>query len=115
VNVTGSNHVAADIHELQPAVIDNTHFAIGAIDSNALAASAATEIATATQTSAMTESYRTAGVSPTLAQALFELLAHMGDSSISGTTKTLKKIDGTTAKTFTLDSSTAPTSITEAT
>ena len=115
VNVTGSNHVAADIHELQPAVIANTHFAAGAIDSNALAASAATEIATATQTSAMTESYRTAGVSPTLAQALFELLAHMGDSSISGSTKTLKKIDGTTAKTFTLDSSTAPTSITEAT
>jgi hypothetical protein len=115
VNVTGSNHVAADIHELQPAVIDNTHFAAGAIDSNALAASAATEIATATQTSAMTESYRAAGVAPTLAQAVFELLAHMGDSSISGTTKTLKKIDGTTAKTFTLDSSTAPTSITEAT
>jgi len=48
VNVTGSNHVAADIHELQPAVIDNTHFATGAIDSNALAASAATEIASAT-------------------------------------------------------------------
>jgi hypothetical protein len=48
VSVTGSNHVAADIHELQPAVIANTHFAAGAIDSNALAASAATEIATAT-------------------------------------------------------------------
>ena len=115
VAVTGSSHVAADIHELQPAVVDNTHFAAGAIDSNALAASAATEIATATLTSAMTESYRSAGASPTLAQAAFELLAHMGDSSISGTTKTLKKLDGTTAKTFTLDSSTAPTSITEAT
>lgn len=115
VQVTGSNHVAADIHELQAAVIANTHFAPGALDSNALAASAATEIATATQTLAMTESYRTAGASPTLAQAMFELLAHMGDSSITGTTKTLKKIDGTTAKTFTLDSSTAPTSITEAT
>jgi hypothetical protein len=115
VNVTGSNHVAADIHELQPAVIDNTHFAIGAIDSNALAASAATEIATAAYTGQMTESYRAAGVAPTLAQSLFELLAHMGDASISGTTKTLKKIDGSTAKTFTLDSSTAPTSITEAT
>jgi hypothetical protein len=62
----------------------------------------------------MTEAYRAAGVAPTLAQAMFELVAHMGDSSISGTTKTLRKIDGTTAKTFTLDSST-PTSITEAT
>jgi hypothetical protein len=63
----------------------------------------------------MTESYRVAGTAPTLAQSLFELLAHMGDSSISGTTKTIRKLDGTTAKTFTLDSSTAPTSITEAT
>jgi len=40
VSVTGSNHVAADIHELQPAVIDNTHFAAGAIDANAIAADA---------------------------------------------------------------------------
>jgi hypothetical protein len=115
VQITGSGHAAADIHELQPAVIDHTHFAAGAIDANALAASAASEIATAAYTGQMTESYRAAGVAPTLAQSLFELLAHMGDSSISGTTKTLKKIDGTTAKTFTLDSSTAPTSITEAT
>lgn len=45
VAVTGSHHVAADIHELQPAVIDNTHFAAGAIDANALAADAASEIA----------------------------------------------------------------------
>jgi hypothetical protein len=115
VQITGSGHAAADIHELQPAVIDHTHFAAGAIDANALAASAASEIATAAYTGQMTESYRAAGVAPTLAQSLFELLAHMGDSSISGTTKTLKKIDGSTAKTFTLDSSTAPTSITEAT
>jgi hypothetical protein len=115
VQITGSGHAAADIHELQPAVIDHTHFAAGAIDANALAASAASEIATAAYTGQMTESYRAAGVAPTLAQSLFELLAHMGDSSISGTTKTLKKIDGSTAKTFTLDTSTAPTSITEAT
>lgn len=44
VQVTGSNHVAADIHELQPQVIDATHFAAGAIDANALAADAVTEI-----------------------------------------------------------------------
>lgn len=47
VAVTGSHHVAADIHELQPAVIDNTHFSAGAIDANALASDAASEIATA--------------------------------------------------------------------
>jgi hypothetical protein len=63
----------------------------------------------------MTESYRAAGVAPTLAQSLFELIAQMGDASISGTTKTLKKIDGTAAKTFTLNDGNNPTSITEAT
>jgi len=115
VAVTGSSHVAADIHESQPGSIHATTFDAGAIDAAALASDAATEIATATLTTAMTESYRAAGVAPTLAQAAFELLAHMGDSSISDQTKTLRKIDGTTAKTFTLNSSTAPTSITEAT
>jgi hypothetical protein len=73
------------------------------------------EIADGVLTRQMTEAYRAAGVAPTLAQVAFELVAHMGDSSISGTTKTLKKLDGTTAKTFTLDSATTPTSITEAT
>ena len=43
--ITGAQHIAADIHELQPAVIDNTHFAAGAIDSNAFALSAAQEVA----------------------------------------------------------------------
>lgn len=52
VSVTGANHVAADIHELQPAVINNTHFAAGAIDNNALAASAVTEIQSGLATTA---------------------------------------------------------------
>ena len=47
VAVNVSNHVAANIHQLQPAVIESTHFAAGAIDANALASDAATEIATA--------------------------------------------------------------------
>jgi hypothetical protein len=115
VKITGSAHIAADIHELQPAVIEAQHFATGAIDANALATDAATEIATAVYTGQMTESYRAAGVAPTLAQAMFELVAQVGDSFITDTTKTIRKIDGTTAKTFTLDSATTPTSITEAT
>ncbi len=115
VQVNGNGHVASVLHSSEANSITVGAFAADSITESALAASAATEIATATLTSAMTESYRSAGASPTLAQAAFELLAHMGDSSISGTTKTLKKLDGTTAKTFTLDSSTAPTSITEAT
>jgi hypothetical protein len=46
VKLTGSAHIAADIHELQPAVIEASHFDLGAIDANALAADAASEIAT---------------------------------------------------------------------
>lgn len=47
VAVTGSNHIAADIHEFQAGVITAGDFAAGAIDANALAADAATEIANA--------------------------------------------------------------------
>jgi len=50
--VTGAGHVAADIHELQPQVIDATHFAAGAIDANALAADAVAEIQSGLATSA---------------------------------------------------------------
>lgn len=65
---------------------------------------------------ALTESYRAEGATGTLAQLLYELIAHMGESSISGTTKTTRRVDGSTAAmTFTLDSATTPTSITRAT
>jgi hypothetical protein len=48
--VTGSNHIAADIHELQPAVISAADFAANAIDANALATDAVTEIVNAVMT-----------------------------------------------------------------
>ena len=67
-------------------------------------------------TSALTESYPTNGSTVTVAQALYVLLAHMERKSVSGTTLTTKKVDGTTtAATYTLDSATAPTSITRTT
>lgn len=76
----------------------------------------AADNATAVLTTAMTESYRADGATGTLAQMQYELIAHLGESAIVGTTKTIKKVDGTTAAaTFTLDSDTAPTSITRAT
>ena len=49
--VTGANHIAADVHELQPAVITAADFSAGAIDANALATSAVTEIQTGLATS----------------------------------------------------------------
>jgi len=65
-------------------------------------------------TTQMTEAYRATGVAGSLAQMIFEIHANITDFVIAGTTKTVRKLDGTTAKTYTLDSSTAPTSITEA-
>ena len=51
---------------------------------------------------ALTESYSTAGAAPTLAQAVFELLA-MRETQIVDTTRTAYELDGSTAAmTFTL-------------
>lgn len=67
-------------------------------------------------TTALTEGYRSTGATGSVRDLLYELLAHIGEFSISSTTKTTKKLDGsTTAKTYTLDDATSPTSITEAT
>lgn len=75
----------------------------------------AVQIAAQVLTVALTESYRANGAAPTLAQAMCEVLAHLGETSIAGTTKTIKKIDhSTTAATFTLNDATTPTSITRA-
>lgn len=67
-------------------------------------------------TTQMTESYAADGTAPTLAQALFLIQQAATEFAISGTTKTIKKLDGaTTAATETLDSATEPTSITRTT
>ncbi len=76
----------------------------------------AAENATAALTTAMTESYAADGVTPTLAQAIFLVQQSLTDFSISGTTITVKKIDGsTTAATLTINDNTTPTSVTRAT
>jgi hypothetical protein len=103
---------AIDAATFAAGAIDATAIAADAIGSSELATSAVNEIVAAVLTTQMTESYRAANAAPTLAQATFETLAHLGQASISGTTKTLQKIDGTTtAKTFTLDDAVTPTGI----
>lgn len=110
----GSGAITAG--SLATGAITAAKFAAGAIDAAALATDAATEIATAALTTQMTQSYRADGAAPTLAQGICEILGHLGESSISGTTKTVKQFDGSTsAMTFTLDDATTPTSITRAT
>jgi len=49
VSVTGSNHVAADVHEFQAGVITAADFAVDAIDANALAQDASDKIAETVQ------------------------------------------------------------------
>lgn len=62
-------------------------------------------------TTQMTESYSADGVAPSLAQAMFLTMQNLQDFSFSGTTQTVKKLDGTTtAATYTLDDAASPTS-----
>lgn len=71
---------------------------------------------TSIMTTQLTESYAADGAAPTPAQALMLIQQMLGDFSISGTTLTVKQVDGTTtAGTFTLDDGTTPTSITRTT
>ncbi len=66
-------------------------------------------------TTQMTESYANDGVAPTLAQAIFMIQQAFSEFSISGSTITVKKLNGSsTAATFTMDSSTQPLSRTRA-
>lgn len=67
-------------------------------------------------TVAVTESYAADGSAPTPIQALMLIQQILSESSVASTTLTVKKIDGSTsAATFTINSATAPTSITRAT
>ena len=67
-------------------------------------------------TTALTESYNTDGSAATLTQLLYLIAQRLTEFSISGTTITVKKLDGTTtAATLTLDDATSPTSSTRAT
>lgn len=94
----------------------DTQLAALATAASVAALPTAAQNAAAVLTTAMTESYRADGATGTLAQMQYEIIGHLGESSIAGTTKTVKKVDGsTTAATFTLDSATAPTSITRST
>jgi len=56
------------------------------------------------------------GTRPTFEQALYMIWQFLAERSVSGTTVTVKKADGSTGlMTFTLDDATTPTSITRAT
>ena len=67
-------------------------------------------------TDAMTEAYAADGVAPSVQQSLFQIMQFLHEASVSGTTVTVKKVNGsTTAYTLTINDATTPTSITRAT
>lgn len=116
-SVTGAvGSVTGAVGSVAAGGITAASIATNAVDADALAADAVTEIVSGVLTTAMTEAYAADGVAPTLAQALFAIQQFLQEKAISGTTLTVNKLDGTTAAmTFTLDSATAPTSVTRAT
>lgn len=74
-----------------------------------------TEVVDALATDVIADSVPADGSRPTIAQALYMLTQFMTERSVTSTTMTVKKPDGsTTLMTFTLDDATAPTSITRA-
>lgn len=96
--------------------VSKTFFVVEEAVFDALFAASATGVPAAMFTTALTEAYRADGATGSVAQLLYELIAHAGESSISGTTKTTRRVDGaTTAATYTLNDATTPTSITRAT
>jgi hypothetical protein len=78
-----------------------------------------TELATAITTAlttALTEGYRGTGATGSVRDLLYEILQFLTEFANSGTTRTVKKLDGsTTAKTYTYDDAGDPTSLTETT
>lgn len=113
--------IQADTEDIQsrlPAALVSGRMdcSVGAMAANVLTASAlAADAVTEIWTTALTESYAADGAAFTAAQALYEICQCVTDFSISGTTLTVKRRDGsTTAATFTLDSATTPTSRTRA-
>ena len=73
-------------------------------------------VAAAAVAKQLTESYAATGIAPTLEQALLMILQLYSDFDIAGTTRTTRKLDGTTvAMTHTLDDATTPTALARAT
>ena len=66
-------------------------------------------------TVAVTESYNADGAAPTPVQALMVIMQMLTEMSISGTTMTINKLNGSTAFTLTLSDGSTPTSVTRAT
>ena len=103
-------NVAAMVANVLTATAINTDaitaakIAADALGASELAADAANEIADAILARTITESYSALAAEPTVAQAFYQIMQGVLEFSISGTTLSVKKLDGTEAFSVTLDS-----------
>lgn len=112
-NAIGASELAADaVTEIQAGLA--TSASISALN-NLSAAQVNAEVVDALATDVIADSIPADGSRPTIAQALYLLTQLMLERSVSGTTMTVRKPDGsTTLLTLTLNDGTSPTSITRA-
>lgn len=104
----------AELATSQAAADDATLAAIAALN-NLSAAQVNAEVVDALTVDVLADSVATDGTRPTIGQALLELTRFLMERSVSSTTMTVKKEDGsTTSMTFTLNDATTPTAITRA-
>lgn len=110
----GSSELAASaVTEIQSGLA--TSAAVAALN-NLSAAQVNAEVVDALATDVLADSVATDGSRPTIAQAIYMLVQFMCERSVSSTTMTVKKVDGSTSlMTFTLNDATTPTSITRTT
>lgn len=103
-----------EIAAIQTAVVTTIPAQITALN-NISIANVSTGVTTAL-TTALTEGYRATNATGSVRDLLYEVLQSISEFTITSTTKTVKKLDGsTTAKTYTLNDATTPTGITETT
>lgn len=116
-NISGALPVWIDFHVVEEAIYDalfagSATGALTGVSVNALTSAAITDV---WSTDTLTEAYASDGAAGTSAQLLYMIWAAVHEFSISGTTITSKKLDGsTTAMTWTIDDSASPTSRTRA-
>jgi hypothetical protein len=104
----------AELATSQAAADDATLAALAALN-NLSAAQVNAEVVDALTVDILADSVAADGTRPTIGQALLELTRFLMERSVSSTTMTVKKEDGTTSSmTFTLNDATTPTAITRA-
>lgn len=120
ITATGfSTHSAADVWAVGTRVLTaGTNIALakgtGVTGFNDLSsAEVNAEVVDVMRTDTLPDSYAADGSQPTIAQAVLMIAQFLMERSVSGTTVTVRKPDGSTsAMTFTLNDATSPTSIT---